>query len=92
MLLKELYGLISSAERASCRFLSSDAKADSMMEYLLDDVDNHQLLFVLPATQNILVNLGIDGKYHKTFVGTIVFGFSEFFITFHLDIPHRARI
>lgn len=50
MLLKELCGLISSAERASCRFLSSDAKADSIMEYLLDDADNHQLLFVMPAT------------------------------------------
>lgn len=49
----------------------------------------HIKFFVVFLLQSILLNLGIEGKYHKIFVGTCFFLISlEFLLIFHLNIPH----
>ena len=47
----------------------------------------HFRSFAILGDCNILLNLGMGGKYHNTFVGILLVFLAPTLFTFHLDVP-----
>ena len=102
LLLKELWGFMSSTEMASLRFLSLQQNQaiygqwPSMtgVWWMMHFSSNsspcacHMRSFTIFKDWNILLNHGIGGKYHITLAGTPLRFLVPLLFTFHLEAPH----
>ena len=94
--------MIPSAEIASLRFLQFEANSSHIwftschvgeftgcqsLPLFFLPCACHFRSFAILGDCNILLNLGMGGKYHNTFVGILLVFLVPTLFTFHLDIP-----